>query len=252
MSIIDRFVFFPERQLAGSPADVGLRYEDVWFPAADNVRLHGWWVPGERAATVLWFHGNAGNISHRLEHLKLLHDAVGPTVLLVGYRGYGRSDGSPSEGGLYADARGALAYARSRGEVDRERIVYFGQSLGSAVAVELATRRSPRGLILETPFTSIQEMAAGILPGPLAHIVPRRFDNLDRIASIRCPMLFIHGDRDEVVPYEQGRRLFDAASAPKRFFTVAGARHNDAFVVGGKRYFDAVREFLDSLASAPS
>jgi fermentation-respiration switch protein FrsA (DUF1100 family) len=252
MSIIDRFVFFPDRQLAGSPADVGLRYEDAWFLAADNVQLHGWWVPGDRAETVLWFHGNAGNISHRLEQLKLLHDAVGPSVLLVGYRGYGQSGGSPSEGGLYADARGALAYVRSRSEVDRERVVYFGQSLGSAVAIELATRRSPRGLILETPFTSIQEMAGGILPAPLFHLVPRRFDNLDQIPKIRCPMLFIHGDRDEVVPYEQGRRLFEAACGPKKFLTIAGARHNDIFVVGANRYFDAIREFLDSLGSISS
>jgi len=141
---------------------------------------------------------------------------------------------------------------RSRGEVDRERVVYFGQSLGSAVAIELATRRSPRGLIIETPFTSMQEMAAGILPGPLTYLVPRRFDNLDRIPKIRCPMLFIHGDRDEVVPYEQGRRLFDAAHAPKTFVTIAGARHNDAFLVDTDRYFDAVRQFLDSLAGASS
>lgn len=247
MSMIDRFIFFPERELDGTPADVGLRYEDAWFPAADGVRLHGWWVPGRRAETILWFHGNAGNISHRLENLRLLHDAVGPSVLLMDYRGYGRSTGRPSESGLYADGRGALAYLRSRPEVDRERVVYLGQSLGSAVAVELATQRSPLGLILETPFTSAREMAARILPGPLAHIVPRRFDNLGRIGKVRCPMLFIHGDRDEVVPYAQGRRLFDAAPAAKTFFTVSGARHNDTFVVGGRGYFDRVREFLDSL-----
>jgi hypothetical protein len=231
---------------------VGLRYEDAWFPAADGVRLHGWWVAGDRPETILWFHGNAGNISHRLENLKRLHSKVGPSVLLVGYRGYGRSGGHPSESGLYADARGALAYVRSRDDVDRERVVYLGQSLGSAVAVELATRRSPRGLILETPFTSAREMAARILPGALAQIVPRLFDNLGRIPKVRCPILFIHGDRDEVVPYEQGQRLFEAARGPKAFFTIAGARHNDTFVVGGDAYFDRIREFLDSLTGACS
>ena len=250
MSLIDRFVFFPLRELEGTPADVGLRYEDAAFPTADGVRLHGWWVPGRRAETLLWFHGNAGNISHRLDHLQLLHAAVGPNVLMVDYRGYGQSAGSPSEPGLYADARGALAYVRSRGEIERERVVYFGQSLGSAVAVELATRRSPHGLILETPFTSTQEMASRILPGPLAHFVPRRFDNLGRIAKVHCPMLFIHGDRDEVVPYAQGRRLFEAAPGTKSFLTIPGAGHNDTFLVGGDDYFDRIAEFLDSLAAA--
>jgi fermentation-respiration switch protein FrsA (DUF1100 family) len=249
MSLIERFIFFPERELGRLPSDVGLPYEDVGFPAADGVRLHGWWIPGTRRETVIWFHGNAGNIGDRVGDLGLLQESVGTNVLLFDYRGYGRSDGRPSESGLYADARGALAYVRSREDVERSRIVFFGRSLGSAVAVELATRRSPWGLILESPFTSVRDMARAVLPGPLASLVPAQFDTLDRIGRVRCPTLFLHGDRDEVVPYEQGLRLHAGAPAPKTFHAVVGAGHNDTFVVGGRSYFACWRAFLDGLES---
>jgi fermentation-respiration switch protein FrsA (DUF1100 family) len=249
MNVFERFIYYPEARLEGTPADLGMPYEVARFPAADGVNLHGWYVPGRRAETLLWFHGNGGNISHRLDNLRHLHDLVGVGVLMFDYRGYGESDGSPSEAGLYADARGALAYLRRRSDVDSKRIVYFGQSLGSAVAVDLATNEPPRGLILETPFTSVREMATRMLPGPLTAIVPSMFDNLMKIPSIGAPKLFIHGDHDEIVPYEQGRRLYEAAQPSKAFFTIRGARHNDTYVVGGENYFRHIEKFLDGLAA---
>jgi len=247
MNLIERFIFFPESEIAATPGSLSLEYEDVWFSASDGVALHGWWVPGSRPETILWFHGNAGNISHRVDNLRLLHDHVGVNVFLFDYRQYGRSQGKASEEGLYADARGALAYLRSRGDLAQERIVYFGRSLGSAVAVDLAATNSPRGLILETPFASIRAMARRLLPGPLSAVVPAGFDNLAKIPGIHCPKLFIHGDSDEIVPYEQGRLLFEAASPPKSFFTIRGAGHNDTYIVAGSRYFARMRDFLDGL-----
>lgn len=247
MNLIERFIYYPEARLEGTPADFGLAHEDARFAAPDGVRLHGWWVPGRRPQTMIWFHGNAGNISHRLHNLRQLHDQVGINVLLFDYRGYGQSEGEPSEAGLYADARAALAYVTSRGDVDPALVVYFGRSLGSAIAVELARAHPPRGLILETPFTSVREMSSRLLPGPLALVVPSMFDNLAKVKELHCPKLFIHGDRDEIVPYEQGRKLYEAAPPPKGFFTIRGAGHNDTYLVGGERYFRRIETFLDSL-----
>jgi fermentation-respiration switch protein FrsA (DUF1100 family) len=249
MNVVERFIFFPEAALVGTPAALSLPYEEVRFPADDGTMLHGWWVPGRRPETLLWFHGNAGNISHRIDHLRLLHDHVGINVLLFDYRQYGRSDGSVSEAGVYADARGARAYLLGRSDVAADRIIYFGSSLGSAVAIDLSVTQPPRGLILETPFTSVRDMARQILPGPLSAVLPRSFDSLDKIRAVACPKLFLHGDHDEIVPYEQGRRLFAAAPPPKAFFTIRGAGHNDTYIVGGAAYFTRIRAFFDALAT---
>jgi fermentation-respiration switch protein FrsA (DUF1100 family) len=250
MGLFDRFIFFPDADLVASPAAVGLSYEEANFTAADGASLHGWYVPGARAETLLWFHGNAGNISHRLENLRLLHDSVGVNAFLFDYRGYGRSSGTPSEAGLYLDARAAVAHLRGRARVDPKRMLYFGRSLGSAVAVDLAVEDPPAAMILETPFLSIREMAKTLI-GPLAAAVPSGFDNLGKIGRVRCPLLFIHGDRDEVVPYAQGRRLFEAASPPKAFYRVRGAGHNDTYLVGAETYFTHVRRFVDRVRERP-
>ncbi len=246
MGLFDRFIFFPEAVLVASPTAVGLAHEEAVFTAADGAHLHGWYVPGQRSETLLWFHGNAGNISHRLDNLRLLHDLVGVNVFLFDYRGYGRSGGTPSEAGLYMDARAALTHLRDRRDVDATRILYFGRSLGSAVAVDLAVDEPPAAMILETPFLSIREMAKTLI-GPLAAAAPSGFDNLGKIGRVRCPLLFIHGDRDEIVPYAQGRRLFEAASPPKAFYTVLGAGHNDTYVVGAETYFSHLRRFVEGV-----
>jgi hypothetical protein len=245
MNPFERLIYYPEAELIGSPADLGLAYDDARFETADGVRLHGWYVPGRRSETLLWLHGNAGNISHRLDNLRLLHHAVGVGVLLFDYRGYGRSEGSPSETGLYEDARAALAYLRGRQDVDAARLVYFGRSLGSAVAVDLALDHPPYRLILESPFASVRAMAKAIFPAPLALLAPSGFDNLAKIGRVRSPLLVIHGDRDEVVPFEQGRQVFDAAGQPKAFYELRSAGHNDTYLVGGAPYFDRMRKFIE-------
>ena len=245
-----RYFFFPVREMEGTPSNWGLSYEDVSFPAADGVGLHGWYLPGPTETTVLWLHGNGGNISHRLENLMLVHRYLGAGIFIFDYRGYGRSQGRPSEVGTYQDSQGALDYLRSRPDVDADRIVYFGRSLGTAVAVWLATQHPPRGLILESPFSSVQDMARKVCPRlPLHRLVRNKYDTLSRIREVSCPVLIVHGEHDPLVPLEQGRKLFDAAEEPKRFHLIMGAAHNDTYQVGGEPYFRVLEEFLSSLGS---
>ncbi|MDA1347904.1 MAG: alpha/beta hydrolase [Chloroflexi bacterium] len=251
-SLLDgMLIFFPKRELAGDPGDLGLAYEDVFFEAADGVRLHGWFVPGRGDNVLLWFHGNAGNIGHRLDNILMLHRLLGTGVFIFDYRGYRRSDGSPSEKGMYKDAEAAIAYLRSTPGFDSEtQLIIFGRSLGSAVAVEMATRHDARGVILESPFTSIRAMAklsnpllSSVLP--FGAVVRSRFDSLSKIGEVRSPVMVLHGDRDELIPIEVGRELYDAAGEPKRFYTIKGAAHNDTYVVGGEAYFNALAGFID-------
>ena len=199
--------------------------------------------------TWLWFHGNAGNIGDRVENLKLLHDEVGVNVFLFDYRGYGRSRGRPTEKGTYLDADAALAYLRSRSDVSQEHIIYYGRSLGAAVAVDLATRHPPYGLILESPFPSVRYMARQAYSFlPAWPLLRARYDSLAKMATVEAPVLVLHGDNDNLVPIEAGRKLFDAAREPKDFYTVQGAGHNDSYIVGGQLYFTALQAFEDRLA----
>ncbi len=250
---LEKFVlYFPERAIEATPQNEAIAYEDVWFPASDGMRLHGWVVPAPDArTTLLWFHGNAGNVSHRVNNIKYLHRLLGANVFIFDYRGYGRSAGhlfNLSEPAIYRDAEGALAYLRGRKDLASTRLVYFGRSLGAAVAIEIASRQPPAGLILESAFTSIREMARIVAPYlPFPGLLQTKYDNLARIPTIRVPVLILHGDQDEIVPFEMGRRLFEAANPPKTFYTVHGARHNDTYIVGGEPYFQVWSSFLKSL-----
>jgi fermentation-respiration switch protein FrsA (DUF1100 family) len=245
----DQFIYFPSRALVGTPADLGLTYREVWFEADDGVTLHGWWVPGRTGVTWLWLHGNAGNIGHRLENIALLHERLGVSTFIFDYRGYGQSAGRPSEDGLYRDGAAALAQVRGLPDADPERTVLFGRSLGAAVAVELATREAVRGLILESPFTSIRAMARVALPYlPLGPFLRTRFDSLAKVPRLYVPLLVLHSPTDEVVPYAQGEELFAAAPEPKRFHAIGGgAGHNDSYLRGGDAYWQALGEFVASL-----
>ena len=216
--------------------------EDVWLRAADGVKIHGWWArsKGSRLAT-LFLHGNAGNIGHRAPHIREILEA-GSDVLVIDYRGYGRSQGHPSERGLSLDADAAYDYLAAQGKP----IVLHGESLGSAVAVELATRRPVAGLVLETPFTSLRAEANTVLPilGPL---VVWGFDSKSRIARVHAPLLVIHGDHDQTVPYRLGRELYEAAPGPKILWTVPGGDHNDLLEAAGPEYRDRLRRFYATL-----
>jgi hypothetical protein len=245
-----RYIYFPDRHLAATPAALGLAYEEVHFSAADGVRLHGWHLPGATdRPLVLFCHGNAGNISHRLASLRLLQD-LGLAVFIFDYRGYGQSEGTPSEEGTYADARGALAWLQQRGW-GREQLIYFGESLGAAVALQLAVEQPPAGLVLEAPFTSIAAMGRHhyfLLHFLLGWLLDARYDNLDKIDRVRSPLLIIQGEADSLVPPAMARRLYEAAGGPKTLRLIPGANHNDLLFTGGSAYREAWREFLTALA----
>lgn len=251
MLIFERkLIYFPQRAHDELPRQLGLAFEDVTLAAEDGVKVHAWYLPspGEPRWTVLFAHGNGGNISHRLDRALFLQSKLGAAVLLFDYRGYGRSEGSPDEEGTYRDARAAYRFLVEEKRVPPERLVIFGESLGSAVALDLALARPSRALVLESPFASVPAMARAVYPFlPLWPFVRTRYDNEAKVSGLKVPLLVLHGDRDEVVPFEQGRRVFDRAPEPKRFYAIPGAGHNDTYLVGGDGYWDAVRDFLETL-----
>jgi hypothetical protein len=241
------FIYFPTRELSATPADAGLEFEDVTIEAEDGVNLHGWWVPGQSDdVTLLWFHGNAGNLGDRVGLLEQLHDELGIGIFAIDYRGYGRSEGKPSEAGLYADAQAALEGAQRQAGANSEEIVVFGQSLGAAVAVELASSHPVRGVVLEAAFTSIRDMARHHYSFlPVWPLLRTSFDSESRIARIDTPLLMIHGRDDDIVPLDFGRKLFGAAEEPKELIEVEGAGHNDVYLKA--EFTAALKVFLDTL-----
>lgn len=250
----NRFIFFPDQHIYATPHDLDLAYEEVYFTTQDGLRLNGWWIPGTGSPfTILWFHGNGGNISHRLDNIKLRHDLLGANLFIFDYRQYGRSEGQASEEGTYRDGDAAIRYLRSRADVDPTRIVFLGESLGSAVAVEMAIRHGCAALILESPFLSIAEMAKVSLPFlPVGSLLRTRYDTLSKIGRVGVPLLIVHGENDEIVPFRHGERLFEAAGEPKAFYAVKRARHNDLYMVGGRAYLDTISHFLSALVGKTS
>lgn len=240
-------LYLPTRALAGTPHDIGLAYEDVTLVTDDGYRLHGWYVPAEdRQPTILFFHGNAGNLSHRLDTLRLFHQ-LGLNTLIFDYRGYGRSEGAPSEPGTHLDALAAWRYlVESRG-VPGNKIVLFGRSLGAAVATGLAARHMPAGLILESAFTSVPDLAAQLYPFMPVRLLTRyHYDNHALMATISCPVLVIHSRADEIIPFSHGLALFAAAPEPKRLLVIQG-RHNDGFLISAEQYLKGISSFIDAL-----
>jgi fermentation-respiration switch protein FrsA (DUF1100 family) len=249
-ALLNSLLYFPAARLDGTPRDAGLEYRDLEIATGDGQRLHGWWIPRRGGAPalghVLHFHGNAGNISHRLDEAAVL-SAAGLDVLLFDYRGYGRSTGSPGEGGTYQDARAAREALLRQPGVDPARILYLGESLGGAVAVELAGAAPPRGLVLRSTFTSVRDMARLHYPIVPAAVVVDAYPTLSRLRELRVPLLVIHGDRDDIVPLSHGEALLAAAREPKRLEIVRGAGHNDLLWVAGARYAAAIAEWVAGL-----
>jgi uncharacterized protein len=243
------FVYFPSSSVHSTPADVGLAYEEVSLVASDGVRVEGWFVPGPRSVTLLWFHGNAGNIADRVHQIRTLHDELGVSVFILSYRGYGRSEGRPSEAGLYRDAQAALDHLLARPDVDAGRIVYFGRSVGSAIAVDLAVQHPPHALILEGIFPSLRWMAGQVYPWlPVGRFLHQEFDAAAKAPLVDAPSLVIHGDRDEIVPLAGGRAVAEALAGDVELYVVPGARHNDVPHVGGDAYYRTIESFLERVS----
>jgi len=238
------FVFYPESSFDHSPKDLHLVYKDVYFRTGDGKTLHGWFFPlKEELPVILFFHGNAGNISHRLDNIMLLLKQK-LQVFIFDYRGFGKSVGRPSERGVYLDGIAAYDYLVQKENIPQSQIILFGRSLGAAIATEVALNRNIRSLILESAFTSTKEMARSMFFFRLfSYVVPANYNNLEKISHIRVPKLIIHGDEDRLVPFSMGQKLFNASKEPKYFFKIKGAGHNDTYLVGMERYFQTITKF---------
>ncbi len=243
-----RLIYFPNIGIGFGmpvPSDIGLDYEDVVFETTDGLQLHGWYVSADQArGVVLFFHGNAGNISHRLDSIEFFH-RLGFSVFIIDYRGYGRSEGKTDEQGTYRDAEAAWRHLVEDRGIDPGKIVIFGRSLGASIAAWLASRTSPAALILESAFTSAPNLGRHhywFLPvRALARI---HYDTQSYVERISVPTLIVHSADDEIVPFSHGRKLFSVASEPKAFVELQGG-HNDGFLVSRAHYTEALGEFLD-------
>lgn len=242
-----RLVFLPNLPGISSdatPPDIGLDYDDVRFEAADGVRLHGWFIPvGGDNPVLLFMHGNAGNISHRLDSIALFHD-LGLSVFIFDYRGYGRSAGRPSEDGAYLDAEAAWRYLTRERGVAADRIVLFGRSLGAAVASHLATMTAPAALVVESAFTSVPDIAAEHYRFlPVRTLARIRFDTRAYLQAVSRPVLVIHSADDEIIPFHHGQALYEAVRGPKAFIELRGG-HNDGFFVSRGLYMQGLQQFI--------
>jgi fermentation-respiration switch protein FrsA (DUF1100 family) len=246
ISFLERKItFYPNKKYDFLPDQLGLQHQEVKIETEDGENLAGWFFyKPENDYTVLFFHGNAENVSHRLDFAERIVERQF-NLLLVDYRGYGKSSGSPSEKGLYRDALASFKYLTDSLKVAPEKVVVWGISIGGAAAADLASQVDARALILEGAFTSAKDMSKQILPPfPWHWLASYKFDNLGKISRVRMPVLFIHGDRDETIPYWMGKKLFETANQPKFFYTVPGAGHNDTFDLGGEEYFHQIESFI--------
>jgi hypothetical protein len=250
----DQLLFQPSSRLLATPGDAGMAFETVRLDTEDGETLHGWWIPASDVSretspgasathTLLFFHGNAGNISGRLESVQQFH-RLGLNVLIVDYRGYGQSTGTPSEQGIYNDAEACWRHLTETRGIAPEDIVVFGRSMGGGAATWLATQHRPGVVILESVFTNVPDVGAHHYSFlPVRALATNQFDNESRVAEIDAPKLHIHSREDRVVPFKLGRRVYDAATEPKRFLEIEGG-HNDGFLVSEDAYLETIDAFL--------
>jgi fermentation-respiration switch protein FrsA (DUF1100 family) len=250
-----RMLYHPSRTIEQTPEQVGLRYENINLTTSDGVNINGWFLPGENLGedghttrlTVLFFHGNAGNISHRLEKIGIFRD-LGVDTFIIDYRGYGRSEGKPSEQGTYHDAQTAYEYLTQQRKLAPRSIVAYGESLGCAIAADLASKVEVRGLVLEEGFTSTGDVGQGMFPFlPVRRLIRNKYDTISKVPSIHVPLLILHSREDTLINFSHAQRLFAAANDPKQLVELHGG-HNDAFAVSALTYRAALSKFFGVLA----
>jgi len=241
-----RMLYFPTREIEFTPEIINLSYEDIYFSTEDNVKLNAWFLPAKDSKfTLLFCHGNGGNICHRIEKIRALN-ALGLDVFIFDYRGYGKSDGRPSEQGFYRDISAAYEYLVSEKKISPDRIVLYGESLGGAVAIDLAARVHVKALITEATFSSTKDVARVVFPYFPVFLISSKFDSLNKIKNIKAPKLIIHSQNDEIIPFVQSEKLFNAAPEPKKRLILIGP-HNSCYIDSKERYFAGIKDFLNSI-----
>ena len=240
-------IYFPMKEITVTPRAIGLPYEEVYFETSDNKKLCGWFISGDKTEpTIIFCHGNAGNISHRLEKIAVFHD-LGFNIFIFDYRGYGKSEGGPSESGLYKDARAAYDYLTVKMGIPAGDIILYGESIGGVVAADLASVKNVKALITEEAFTSTRDMARIHYPFIPRFLIASKFDSISKIKNVTCPKLIIHSVDDEIVPFSLGEKLFNQASAPKKFLKIRGS-HNTAFFDSKEEVAGGMRSFLKEIS----
>jgi len=246
----EKFIYFPQKYPQGAydQARSIPNMRDCWIKTDDSVKIHAWFAPAESAkATLVISHGNAGNISHRYLLLRSLQ-RHGFNALMYDYRGYGRSEGTPNENGIYKDGLAAYDYAVTLPEAKPGRVILWGTSLGGAVAIDVATQRQVAALILESTFTSAADVACVVYPFlPVQFFMHTKLNSIEKITTLTIPILVIHGAHDSIVPIGLGRKLYNAANEPKDFYEILNADHNDTFFIGGDEYFARIDRFVASI-----
>jgi hypothetical protein len=249
-----RMIYYPDRRIDQTPDRLGLQYEDVFLTTSDGLRINGWFLPASMSRaklTVLFFHGNAGNISHRFEKLAVLRE-LGVDAFIIDYRGYGHSQGKPDEQGTYRDAQAAYEYLAQQHKLSPRSIVIYGESLGAAVATDLAAKVDVGGLILEEAFTSVGDVGQKMFPFlPVRWLVRNKYDTLGKMPRIKVPLLIFHSRDDEFFNLRHAQRLLAAANEPKQLVELRGG-HNDAFLISASTYRAALEKFLAPLLAGSS
>jgi len=237
-------IYFPSSLIEFTPGDVGLKYEDIFYQSKDGKRINGWFIPAEEArGTILFCHGNGGNIGHRIDFFRLFNQ-LGLSVFIFDYRGYGKSPGRTSEKGVYLDAQGAYDYLISRSDVDKDKIIIYGESLGGAVAINLADKIKASSLVTFGVFTSTIDMGKELYPHlPVKLFLTQKYDSISKIKDIDIPKLIVHSSDDEIVPFAHGKELYGAASYPKEFLELRGG-HNEAILLGKEKFSKKLIDFL--------
>lgn len=239
-------IYYPSRQINLYPSSVDLSFEDVYFTTADNLKINAWYIPSDKARfTLLFCHGNAGNIMDRLDKIQLLH-RIGMNIFIFDYRGFGKSEGEPREQGLYLDAQAAYDYLIKKLEVDPVGIILYGESLGSTVAIDLARTKQVGGVIIEGGFSSGKDMGARMYPFLPGFIFSNIFDSISKIRDVRAPLLFIHGREDQIVPLNLAYKLYQRANAPKEFVELPGD-HNTFFLDSWQKITSSISAFISKL-----
>ena len=239
-------IFYPERTLGATPKDLGLPFEDVTITTQDHVKLHGWLIKAPSArSTLIFFHGNAGNIGGRLGKIDFFHQ-IGLSVLIIDYRGYGKSEGHPTEQGIYDDATAAYDYLLQRDDMKGQNIISYGASLGGAVAIDLAIKRDVSCVIVDSTFSSAVDMAKRIYPFIPSFLIKSKMNSIDKVKDISAPILFIHSIEDQTVPFALGKKLYDAAPGKKEFIEITGS-HTDGHIYDEEKIRNRIKAFLNNL-----